>query len=260
MQRPYALVTGASGGIGLELARILAAHGWDLFLGARSGARLQAVAAELQAGHGAGVRWAAVDLALPGAAAELLSAALAPGRPLDALVNNAGVGLHGAFAKADPGRTGALLQLNILALTELTRSVLPAMLARGHGRILNVASVAGFVPGPGMAAYYASKAYVLSLSEALAYELRGTGVTVTALCPGPTATGFAEQAGSRRSRLFSAVPVADARSVAVAGFRGMMAGRTVVIPGLLNRLQVFGLRLIPRRLGTAAAGAMQDLT
>src|SRR6266550_476432 len=173
--RPLALVTGASGGLGAELARELARRGHDLVLAARSIAPMEALAAELQA---------------PGAAATLAHDIASRGLAIDVLVNNAGLGALGRFDRIDPARIGEIVQVNIVALTELTRLILPGMVARGRGKVMLVASVAAYQPGPRMAVYFASKAYVLSLGEALAYELRRTGVGVTVLCPGATATNF----------------------------------------------------------------------
>ena len=191
--RPLALVTGASGGLGAELARELARRGHDLVLAARSVAPMEALAAELQAG-GAVATVIAADLGKPGAAATLAHDIASRGLVVDVLVNNAGLGALGRFDRIDPARIGEVVQVNIVALTELTRLLLPGMVARGRGRIMLVASIAGYQPGPRMAVYFASKAYVRSLGEALAQELKGSGVTVNVLCPGATATGFFEVA------------------------------------------------------------------
>jgi short-subunit dehydrogenase len=246
--RPLALVTGASGGIGAELARELARHGHDLVLAARSLAPMEALAAELR-GLGAEATVIATDLARPGAAAALADDIARRGLAVDVLVNNAGLGTAGRFDRADPARLGEILQVNIVALTELTRLLLPGMVERGHGRIMLIASIAAFQPGPRMAAYFASKAYVLSLGEALAYELRGTGVSVTTLCPGATATQFFAVAGAENSvmatRLRRMMP---AREVARLGYRGLAAGRRVVITGALNRLVALAGRYMPHRL------------
>src|SRR6202140_5371286 len=229
--RLLALVTGASGGIGAELARELARHGHDLVLAARSIAPMEALAAELR-DAGAAATVIAADLSKPGAAATLAHDIARRGLAIEILVNNAGLGAAGRFDRSDPARIGEILQVNIVALSELTRLLLPGMSARGHGRVMLVASVAGFQPGPHMAAYFASKAYVLSLGEALAYELRGTGVSVTVLCPGATATNFFTAAGNDNSimarHLRQMVPAAD---VARLGYLGLAAGRRVVITG-----------------------------
>ncbi|MDE2482926.1 MAG: SDR family oxidoreductase [bacterium] len=238
-----ALVTGASGGLGLEFARLLAADGYDLMLVARSADRLEANARELHAAHGVTVETIAADLGRLDAAAELV--ARVPS--CDVLVNNAGFASNGRFDTIAPERTREELLLDVVTLTELTRAYLPAMRARGAGRILNVASTAAFLPGPFMAVYYASKAYVLSFSQALAEELRGSGVTVTCLCPGATATGFVERAKMQESVL-NRLPLADAASVARAGYRGMLRGRDLVIPGISNKLVAFSPKITPRRV------------
>jgi hypothetical protein len=194
------------------------------------------------------VRALAADLADPAAPARIHAEIAGVGGRVDVLVNNAGFGLRGAFTALDETAQAEMLQVDVVALTLLTRRFLPAMVARRAGGVLNVASTAAFQPGPQMAVYYASKAFVLSLSEALAGELAGTGVTVTALCPGPTATGFASRAGLERSRLFRDLRVMDAATVARAGYRGFRAGRRVVIPGLANRVGAALARLAPRGL------------
>jgi uncharacterized protein len=174
------------------------------------------------------------------------------------LVNDAGIGLHGPFSEDEPQDQLALLQLNVVSLTQLTRLLLPAMLARRSGRILNVASTAAFVPGPFMAIYYASKAYVLSLSVALQSELAGTGVTVTTLCPGPTRTHFGEAAGVARTRLFRMGGVMEPADVARAGYAGVQAGKAIVVPGLRNRLLAGSSGLAPRSVTARIARALQD--
>ncbi|HVE78022.1 MAG TPA: SDR family oxidoreductase [Gemmatimonadaceae bacterium] len=251
-RRGTALVTGASGGIGLELARACAGDGWDVVLVARGESALRAAASELGRSGGA-ARYIVADLARPEAPAELVARLEADGTRVDALVNNAGFGLLGSFVTTDWAREREMIQLNVTALTELTKRLVPGMVARGRGRVLNVASTAAFVPGPFMAVYYASKAYVLSLSQALANEVRGTGVTVTALCPGPVRTRFAETAGAGGSNLFQGPLVMDAERVARAGYAAMMRGRAVVVPGLLNRILTQGTRLLPRATLAAIA-------
>lgn len=245
--RPLALVTGASGGIGAELARELARHRHDLVLAARRVEPMQALAAELRR-LGAAVTVIPADLSKPGAAASLADEIAARGLAVEVLVNNAGLGAAARFDRVDPARLSEMLQVNIVALTELTRLLLPDMIARRRGRIMLVASVAGFQPGPGMSAYFASKAYVLSLGEALAYELRGTGVSVTTLCPGATATEFFAIAGAANSimarRLRRMMP---ADKVARLGYRGLAAGRRVVITGMMNRVTAWVGRFAPRR-------------
>ena len=234
--RPLALVTGASAGIGAELARELARHGHDLILAARSVRSMETLAAELR-GLGAEATVIPIDLSKPGAAATLAHDIASRGVTVDVLINNAGLGALRRFDRMDPARIGEILQVNIVALTELTRLLLPGMVARRRGKIMMVASVAAFQPGPHMAAYFASKAYVLSLGEALAHELRGTGVSVTVLCPGATATNFFTVAGADHTviahRLRRMMP-ADA--VARLGYRALTAGRPVIVTGFSNRL------------------------
>ncbi len=246
MTRSVALVTGASAGIGKELARQFARGGHDLILTARRTDELRALAAELRTARGATAHVFPADLSDPAAPRTLFNDVTAAGLTVDVLVNNAGFGVFGPFAEADPDRLLAMLRVNVIALTELTRLLVPGMIARGRGRVLNVASTAAFQPGPLMAEYYASKAYVLSLSEALAYELRRTGVTVTCLCPGPTRTEFGSAAAMGDSKLFDGPAVMDAGPVAEAGYRGAMRGKRVVIPGLPNRLGAFATRFVPR--------------
>jgi uncharacterized protein len=245
--RPVALVTGASAGIGKELARRFARGGHDLVLTARRVDELQTLADELRTA-GVAAHVCPADLSDPVAPRTLFDEVAAAGLTVDVLVNNAGFGVYGPFVDADPDRLLAMLRVNVLALTDLTRLVIPGMVSRGRGRVLNVASTAAFQPGPLMAGYYATKAYVLSLSEALAHELRGTGVTVTCLCPGPTRTEFASAAAAEGTTLFDNPNVMDAAPVADAGFRATLRGKRVVIPGLLNRLGAFSTRFVPRSL------------
>jgi short-subunit dehydrogenase len=254
--RPLALVTGASSGIGAALARELAGHGHDLVLTARSRAAMTALAGEL-AELGAAVEVVPADLSRPGAAAALIGEVQTRGRDIDVLVNNAGLGAAGRFDHIDPARIGEILQVNIVALTELTRLLLPGMVARRHGRILLVSSVGGFSPGPRMAAYFASKAYVLSLGEALGHELRGTGVTVTVLCPGATATNFFAVAGNAPSAAAQRLrPPMSAEEVARQGYRALAAGRRVVVTGAVNKLLALAGRFAPHRLSMPVADRM----
>jgi short-subunit dehydrogenase len=253
MQRT-ALITGASSGIGLDLARLFAADKWDLALVARSEGRLKELAAELQSAHGIRARVVVADLANAGAADEVMQRL--EGVEIEAVVNNAGFGTAGEFVKTDLGAQLEMIQVNIAALTHLTRLVLPAMVARRRGAILNVASTAAFQPGPLMAVYYATKAYVLSFSEAIGDELRDSGVTVTALCPGPTETGFAAAAKMEGSRLFKLSRPASSSDVARAGYEGMKSGKRIVIPGVKNKLLAQSIRVSPRRLVTAIVRKM----
>src|SRR3954447_22707177 len=246
--RPLALVTGASSGIGTALARELARHGHDLVLTARRAAPMEALATELR-GFGAAVTVIAADLSKPGAAASLVHDIAGRGLDLDVLVNNAGLGALGRFDRMDFTRIGEMLQVNIVALTELTRLIIPGMIARRRGRIMLVSSVAGFQPGPRMAVYFATKAYVSSLGEALAYELRGTGISVTVLCPGATETEFFAVAGATNSSMAARMRrMMRAKDVARIGYRGLAAGRRLVLARGMN--QIFGLagRFAPHRL------------
>ena len=242
----WALVTGASSGIGLELARALAEHGHDLVLVARREDRLAQLGKELARSNGIQYKVIAADLARPRAAEEVVARLSSLGVAVDVLVNNAGFGLFGPLAEASIDAQLEMVQVNIVALTALTGLLLPPMVTRRAGRILNVASTAAFQPGPGMAVYYATKAYVLSFSEALAGELTGTGVTVTALCPGPTKSEFQAVARMQSVRLVTMMRMPGARSVALAGYEGLMRGRRVVIPGWTNRVGAHLGRLAPR--------------
>lgn len=253
-----ALVTGASSGIGLELARGFAAAGHDLVLSARSEGKLTALAEELRVAHGVAVRVVVADLARTEGPGVLFDAVEAAGVRVDVLVNNAGVGLHGPFAGTSLARELEMIQLNVTSLTELTKRFLPGMLERRRGRILNVASTAGFVPGPFMAVYYATKAYVISLSMGLREELSGTGVTVTVLAPGATRTGFEATAGTGETKLFRRPGVMTARDVAEAGIQGTLTGRDIVVPGAWNRVQAAAAGLAPRWLTAKIARSLQD--
>ncbi|HEV2707493.1 MAG TPA: SDR family oxidoreductase [Pyrinomonadaceae bacterium] len=252
-----ALVTGASGGIGEELARLLAADGHNLVLVARRRDKLESLAAELSQRHGIRARALAADLARTQAPQEIFAELRDAGEAIDVLINNAGFGSYGLFAETDARTELDLLQVNIVALTHLTKLFLPMMIARRRGRIMNVASTAAFQPGPLMAVYYASKAYVLSFSEALSNETEGTGVTVTALCPGPTETGFVAAAGLGESKLFDRA-VMDARTVAEEGYRAMLSGKPVVIPGLRNALMARAARIAPHSLVMKVVRRIQE--
>ncbi len=240
-----ALVTGASHGIGLEISKLLAIDDHNLVLVSRSAERLEPVVAELNEKFPVQVTGIARDLSVSGAAQELKAELDHRELAIDVLVNNAGIGLRGKFSETAWESELQMMQLNMIALTELTKLLLPDMLSRNYGKILNVSSIAAYVPGPLMAVYFATKAYVLSFSEALAEELKGTGVTVTALCPGPTKTNFAERAGAGESLLFRN-NLASAEEVAKDGYEAMKAGKSVVISGVMNNLVVSFTKLIPR--------------
>jgi uncharacterized protein len=250
-----ALITGASSGLGAEYAKLFAADKHDVVLVARRRDRLEALARELRSAHGIEAEVVAADLSTPQGPARVLEEVRRLGLQIDFLVNNAGSGASGAFVDLELARELEMIQLNVTSLVTLTRALLPAMVARRRGRILNVGSTAGFPPGPFMAVYYASKAFVNSFTEALWYELRGTGVTATVSCPGATATEFAEVAGSASSLLFR-LGAAPAARVAREGHRAMMKGKPMVIHGLRNKLTVQSLRISPRALSRAIAASL----
>ncbi|WP_300973393.1 SDR family oxidoreductase [Sphingomonas sp. LHG3406-1] len=253
MTSPIVLITGASAGIGVEFARQLSAQGARLVLVARRKERIEALAGEL-----GNARAVALDLAEPDAAERLLADVAGHGEHVDCLVNNAGFGLRGRVSEQDPKRLRQMIDLNCGVLTELARGVLPAMIERGRGGILNVASTAAFQPGPGMGVYFATKAYVLSFTEALHEEVRGTGVHVTALCPGPVATefgtiaGFEQKVGETFDKL-SAQP----GPVAAAGLAGLSANRAIVVPGTMNKVGAQGARFLPRAIMRRIAGVLK---
>ena len=244
------LITGASGGIGYELAKRFARDHHNLVLVARSGDKLAQVARELEA-YGVTVKTIALDLAEPPAPKFLFDQLQREGIAVDILINNAGFGAFGEFAQMPDEQIHGQISLNIMALTQLAKLFIPSMLARHSGRIMNVASTAGFQPGPLMAVYYATKAYVISFSEAIANELRGSGITVTCFCPGATHTGFAKRAGNDNSRLFKQLGAMSAEKVALDGYRAVMEGRTLAISGAHNWVVAQSTRFAPRKLVTA---------
>jgi uncharacterized protein len=253
-----ALVTGASSGIGAAIARCLARHRYHVVLVARSADKLESLAAELRATSGVKAWAVAADLALPTAASDLAAAMRRARRPIDLLVNNAGVASFGDFAETAPERHQAMTALNVSAPTQMLAHFVPPMVARGHGRVLNVASVASFQAVPSLATYAATKAYMLSLTESLAEELSGSGVTVTALCPGITATGMLAGA-QRQSRTVERLPefiVGDADAVAAEGVAACLAGEVIRIPGALNQAAILAARATPRALLRRISGAV----
>ncbi|WP_019010320.1 SDR family NAD(P)-dependent oxidoreductase [Deinococcus aquatilis] len=259
-QPATALITGASGGIGEAIARQLAARGAHLILVARSEGKMQALAQELSAKHGIQAQVIALDLTRPDAGEVLEREVSARQLTVDILVNNAGFGGFSEFWTQDAGEINRMVAVNIAALTDLTRRFLPAMVARGRGRVLNVASTAAFMSGPLMAVYYASKAYVLSFSEAVNEELRGTGVSVTALCPGPVETGFQDAASLGESKLMSAgvrMAMLSADEVARLGVNAMLRSQAVLVAGGLNRVQTLMPRLLPRAAMTRLLARIQ---
>ncbi len=242
------LITGASGGLGLALAHRFAKDGYNLILTARGADKLLKAKTELEADYGVAVTPIPLDLAAPFAADTLMAAIRERELTVDILVNNAGFGDFGDFADSNIEKQSAMVQLNIVALMELTHAVLGDMRKAGRGKILNVASIAAFQQGPYMSVYYATKAFVLSFSQAIARELKGSGITVTALCPGPIDTGFVDAADLENSKLFRSMPVATADAVADYGYRALMKGKQVAIHGKRNRLMIFATRFVPRRM------------
>ena len=251
MAVPVALITGGSAGLGAEFARQLARRGLRLVLAARRTKRLEALAAEL-----GNARAVTADLSKPGAAGKLIADLERAGETVELLVNNAGFGLHGRVADLDAARQREMIDLNCGALLDLTRAVLPAMIARKSGAILNVASTAAFQPGPGMAVYFATKAFVLSLTEALHEEVRPHGIKVSALCPGPTKTEFGEVAGFGGNGAFDRLSM-DSPTVVRTGLRGLERNKAVVIPGAINKSGAISARFVPRALVRKIAGAIK---
>lgn len=257
-ERPRtALITGASSGFGAEFTDLFGADGWNVVMVARSGAAMEAVAQEVEERDGVEVIVIPKDLSKAGACAEVVASLDQRGVVVDALVNNAGFSTYGEFRRDDPQTQTDMLQVNVVALTELTRLIVPGMVARGHGRLLNLGSVGSFGPAPMTAAYAATKAYVLSLSLALAEELAGTGVTVTCLCPGPTETGFQTRAAMHDSALIRGRRLAGARDVAEAGYAAMQAGKPYVVTGATSKAFAFGTRFLPRTTAARVAGRSQ---
>jgi hypothetical protein len=251
-----AVITGASSGIGKEFAELFARDGRSVILVARREERLRELADGLKERHGIEADIMPLDLSDHTAPQRLVDMIDNAGFTVSALVNNAGFGALGKFAELETQRQVDMLQLNVTALTHLTRLVLPGMLERGSGRVLNVASTAAFQPGPFMAVYYASKSFVLSFSNALAEELKDTGVTVTCLCPGPTKTEFEEESGMGETLMFKYSAMA-AGEVAKAGYEGMREGKLMVIPGAPNKLTAFSSRLVPRKLSLKVVRKLQ---
>jgi len=253
-----ALITGASSGIGAALARRFARGGFNVVLVARSADKLETLAKALAAEHGVKAWAVAADLARPDAAANLASAMKRARRPIDLLVNNAGVLAHGSFVELPAQRHQQLIDLNVSGLTAMLAAFVPPMVARGQGRVLNVASIAAFQPVPSLASYAATKAYVLSLTESLSEELKGTGVSITALCPGITATGMLEQARAEHAELarLPGFVIGSAEAVADEGFEACMQGEVIRVPGVLNLATVLAGRATPKWLLRRVSGAL----
>lgn len=250
-------MTGASSGIGLELASCLARGGYDLVLVARNREKLKQVANTLSNRYNVRVLILVKDLSRPLAPQKIFEELQRANVQIDVLVNNAGLGIYGHFAEADGDQMLNVMQVNVAVLTHLIRLFLPQMLERGQGRVLNVASTAAFQPGPLMAVYFASKAFVLSLSEALSNETEGSGVFITCLCPGPTQSDFQNRAQMNRSKL-SENNLMSATQVANAGYRAMMRGQTLIIPGNNNAFWAWFTRLLPRSTTPKIVRRVQD--
>jgi len=255
----YALITGASSGIGMELARIAASNNMNLILLARNSEKMMQLRTELEELYQIKVLAVGCDLAEPDTVEKIKSLLQGRGIVPDILINNAGFGMYGSFDRIGTETEENMIQLNITSLTELTKIIYRQMRNRGSGRILNVSSIAGFMPGPWMAVYHATKAYVLSFSEALAVEAKGSGITVTALCPGPTETNFENRAstgtGIKAFKKFGKLPTAV--QVAEYGWKSMMKGKTVAIHGRKFRWLIFFIRFLPRKTVTNITGKMQ---
>jgi len=253
-----ALITGASGGIGKELAYLFAADKTNLVLVARSVDELHKIDADIRQKYGVDVVIIPEDLSKPDAALDVYNKIHAMGLKIDFLVNNAGFGDFGPFAETSWEKEHRMIALNITALTQLTKLFVPDMIAQGGGKILNLASTAAFQPGPLMAVYYASKAYVLSFSEAIAFELKDKNITVTALCPGATASGFQKASNTEQSRLMNMRKMPSAAKVAAFGYKAMMRGKAVAIEGTLNKIMALSVPFSPRRLLLNIVNAMNS--
>jgi uncharacterized protein len=252
-----ALITGSSNGIGLELARVHAENGDNLVLIARNKCKLDELKKELEENHKVNVLTICKDLSLPDAAKEVYDEVKQKGILIDYLINNAGFGDYGLFSESDWTRQEKMISLNITALTQFTWLYLPDLIKQGEGKIMNVASTASFQPGPTMSVYFASKAFVLSFSEAVNNEVCDKGITITALCPGATHSGFQAAAAMQDSKIFEGNNFPTSREVAEFGYKAMMKGKTVAIHGLKNRIMANSVRFAPRSLVVKTARKMQ---
>ena len=253
-----ALITGASSGIGKAMAQLMAEKNINLVLIARSGDKLNTLKSQLESKHGVSARCIVKDLSLPEAPAEIADILKTENIEIDYLINNAGVGTLASFTDYPWDKDAMMIDLNVRALVHLSKIFAPLMRARKSGKILNIASTAAFQPGPGMAVYFASKAFVLHFSEALHHELKNYGISVTALCPGPTESQFLETAGMEDARLFKNQKVPTATQVAQYAYKAMIKGKTVAVPGFKNKLLTVALRFAPRDIVTAMAAKFQE--
>ncbi|KYC38382.1 short-chain dehydrogenase [Scytonema hofmannii PCC 7110] len=257
-QKQTALITGASGGIGYEFVKLLAREGYNLVLIARSGEKLAQIAQDLKQKYSIAVKVITKDLSAPTSPEEIFQELQQENITVDILVNNAGFATYGLFNETDLNIELQMMQVNVVCLTHLTKLFLKDMIKQGYGRILNIASTAAFQPGPLMAVYFATKAYVLSFSEAIANELEGTGVTVTVLCPGPTETGFQKRAAMEDSKLINGQKIMDSETVAKIGYAALMKGKTVVLTGIKNKILAASVKFGPRKMVTKIVRSMQE--
>lgn len=257
MKKVSVLITGASGGIGEEFARRFAEDGYDLILAARNEEKLQFLKNELESKYSNNVLIFPFDLSVQENVEKLYQELSVKKINVDILVNNAGFGLFGEFTGTDLNRELNMIDLNVKTLTHMTKLFLGGMIQRNQGKILNIASTAAFQPGPLMAVYYATKAYVLSFTEALENELKGTGVTVSALCPGATETGFSKAANLEESKLFAS-SVMDVKTVVDIGYTQLFKKKTVIIPGFKNKLLAASVRFMPRKMVTSVVRKVQE--
>ncbi|MEH2202685.1 MAG: SDR family oxidoreductase [Nostoc sp.] len=258
-QKRTALITGAASGIGYQLTQIFARHNYNLVLVDKNEQKLIEIVDEFPQKFGIFVKIFVKDLSIPTSPEEIFTELQQASIKIDVLVNNAGFGTYGAFSETDLSTELKMLQVNMVSLTHLTKLFLKDMVEQNYGKILNVASAAAFQPGPLMAVYFATKAYVLSFSEAIANELEGTGVNVTVLCPGPTASEFQQNAAMEDSKIANVNRMMDTETVARIGYRGLMKNKTVVVPGMRNKILTESVRFTPRNLVTKVVRSMHEL-
>jgi uncharacterized protein len=257
-QKQTVLITGATGGIGYEFVKLFAQEGYNLVLVARSGEKLVRIAQEFTQKYNITVKFITKDLSIITSPEEIFQELQQENITVDILINNAGFAIYGLFGQTDLNTELQMMQVNMVCLTHLTKLFLKDMVKQGYGRIMNVASTAAFQPGPLTAVYFATKAYVLSFSEAIANELEGTGVTVTALCPGPTETGFQQRAVMENSKLVNGQKLMDAETVARIGYAALMKGKTVVVTGIKNKILAASVRFATRKTITKIVRNMQE--
>ncbi|MBW4585279.1 SDR family oxidoreductase [Aetokthonos hydrillicola Thurmond2011] len=258
-RKETALITGACSGIGYELAKLFAYKGYNLVVVDKKGEKLNEIANEFEKQYQVFVKIIVIDLSVPTSPEEIFTILQQERIKVDLLVNNAGFGSYGFFHETDLPTELQMLQVNVVCITHLTKLFLRDMVKQGYGKILNVASTAAFQSGPLMAVYFATKAYILSFSEAIANELEGTGVTITALCPGPTSSGFQQTPGMEKSKPASSLRLMDSATVAKIGYDGLMANKTIVIPGLKNKIMATVVRFVSRKLVTKIVRDIHEL-